>query len=286
MKNLLIFNLVFSLSNGLSSLLYAQDIDSRILPNTRIIEMKSNNSGKEYSIYLALPDSYDQNKEASYPVLYCLDANAGFGLMTQTYRYLRFGNEVPKMVIVGIGYPTTLGSEILAHRNQDMTPTPDPGNTSGTGGAPEFLQFIQTQLIPYIESEYRVIDDRTFVGHSHGGLFAVYTLFSAPGAFQRFIIGSPSLWYDNKVSFQIEEEYASSHTNLEATVFFSVGTEEESEANLVTLLKEMAEKLKQREYPGLKLTLTLFPDQTHLSSVPPTYSYGLRNLFKGSQGQD
>jgi len=272
---------------GLPIFLNAQSQDELILPNTRVIEMKSVFSGKEYAIFLAIPESYDQNKDSSYPVLYCLDANAGFGLITQTYRYLRFGNEVPEMFIVGIGYPTKSSSEILHNRNHDMTPTADLEIETKTGGAPDLLNFIQNQLIPYIESNYRVTDQRTFIGHSNGGLFAFYALFKAPGLFQRFIIGSPSLWYDNKVSFQFEEEYASSNSNLPATLFLSVGSEEEStEVKLVSLIEEMAENLRQRDYPGLKLTLTIFPDQTHLSSVPPTYSYGLRNLFKISKNQD
>jgi len=63
------------------------------LPNTEILKITSANTGREYSIFVAFPDGYQGQNDKEYPLLLCLDANAGFAMVTQIYRYLRFGNE-------------------------------------------------------------------------------------------------------------------------------------------------------------------------------------------------
>jgi len=258
------------------------------LPDTEVFEFISTQSGKDYSIYVAYPSNSTDQK---YPLLLCLDANAGFALITQIYRYLRFGNEVPEMVIVGIGYPDDSGGFVLANRISDMTPSSLPtqdaldteslGAKVQSGGAAKFLSFIQLELLPYLEANYPINQERAFAGHSHGGLFATYALFHAGDTFGRYIIGSPSLWYDNQVCFDFEESYASRNSDLMASVFWSVGSEEGTpERPMVPLLLKMVERLEKRNYPNLKLNYKILAGDTHLSSLPVTYSTGLRHIFE------
>ncbi|MCK5651939.1 MAG: hypothetical protein KAJ42_11195, partial [Gemmatimonadetes bacterium] len=89
----------------------------------------------------------------------------------------------------------------------------------------------------------------------------LYTLFHAPDSFDRYIVGSPSIWWDEKITMQFEEEYAAAYTDLPAEVFMSVRLLEEdpeipesATAAMVTNVREMAERLNNRSYPGLRLT--------------------------------
>ena len=252
------------------------------IPQTETFRLSSENTGREYQILVALPEGYDQSGSQEYPVLVCLDANAGFGMITQIYRYLRFGEEVPELLIIGIGYPTNSSPEILASRSLDFTPTQTmvtDGNKTG-GDASRFLDFIQNELLIQIKRNYRVIDDYTLAGHSHGGLFATFAMFQPKSAFDRFIIGSPSLWYDNRVCFDLEEEFARNQKDLPASVFWCYGSQEgTSELPMGSLVEEMVLKLERRQYPGLRIWLEIFKGDTHFSSVPSTYSAGLRYLF-------
>jgi hypothetical protein len=52
------------------------------------------------------------------------------------------------------------------------------------------------------------------------GLFGTYVLFHNDGLFKRFVIGSPSLWWNNRVILSVEESFAASRKPLPARVFF------------------------------------------------------------------
>ena len=74
-----------------------------------------------------------------------------------------------------------------------------------TGGGPRFLEFIHTELKPLIEAEYPADPaDATIFGDSFGGLFSTFVLLNRPHTFQRYIIGSPSLFWNDKVLLEHE----------------------------------------------------------------------------------
>ena len=65
------------------------------------------------------------------------------------------------------------------------------------GGAGSFLRFIRQELMPFIQSSYPVRpEEKAIAGSSFGGLFALYTLFHHPDTFNCYIIGSPSIGWD------------------------------------------------------------------------------------------
>lgn len=272
---------------------FLADVDSYVLDS-------SVHEDRQYQISVALPRTY-QESEHSYPVLYALDANSEFGIIAETVRLLAIGKKVPEMVVVGIGYPT--GGRYMysvKYRTLDYTPTvdekwlaeeksrnlPELSIPAGTGGAPKFLQFIRKQLIPLIEKQYRVkSDDRILLGHSFGGLFTTYTLFQRNRLFQHFVIGSPSLWWHDRVMFNVEEEYAQTHKSLPARVFISVGSDEDKykdkddDEKTVSPFKEFVKVLEKRNYADFKWESHLFEDETHVSVIPATISRGLRSIY-------
>ena len=71
-----------------------------------------------------------------------------------------------------------------------------------TGGARLFLQVIELELLPMVEAEYRACPgDRALLGHSAGGMFALYTLWQEPRSFRRFVVGSPPLGWGEEALF-------------------------------------------------------------------------------------
>ena len=107
--------------------------------------------------------------------------------MTDLTRVMTICGQFPDTIVVGIGYPVEEPLEEGLQqwgrlRARDLTPIVEEPNESGqsrqTGGAAEFLSFIQTELIPTIERDYRVDPaNRVLAGHSFGGLFVLYVLF-------------------------------------------------------------------------------------------------------------
>lgn len=232
-------------------------------------------SERTYKISVALPANYTENGDP-YRVLYVTDANAEFGMAVETARL-----NAPGTVVVGIGYDNP-GQGFTASgvpRTLDLTPTAIAGAESG--GAPEFLAFLRDELVPQIESEFHVSDDRALMGHSFGGLFATYTLLHNDGLFDRFVIASPSIWWDDRTILATEKEYAAANGALDARVFLSVGSLEETTSGfpMTSDMTAFAQTLASRSYEGLELGAHVFADETHLSVIGAAFSRGIRFIY-------
>jgi predicted alpha/beta superfamily hydrolase len=76
-------------------------------------------------------------------------------------------------------------------RARDFTPTRTSGDPN-SGGAPAFLDFLEHELIPFIDRTYRTnTSDRGLLGHSLGGLFALYALEQRPRCFSELSPQAP-----------------------------------------------------------------------------------------------
>ncbi len=169
------------------------------------------------------------------------------------------------------------------------------------GGAAAFLEFIRTELKPWVGTRYAAdATDATFFGHSLGGLFGAYALVSEPAAFRRYIIGSPSLWWNYGDLFECEAKYARTHDDLAARVFLGVGAVETQDGRARSLVNLSAEEqalgtsrfidmvadterfadvLASRHYASLEITNEVYADEMHVTVAPLILSRGLRWLF-------
>jgi predicted alpha/beta superfamily hydrolase len=267
----------------------AEDFPPVTLKNTEVRNLHSSIVDADFEISVALPESYSTSNN-EYPILYVTDSNLWYPLVTQTNFVLRLDQQLQEMVVVGIGYPTESVMDVAGWRRRDFTPTHGPEQDAEwkeeipgitefqSGGAPAFLQFIRDELKPFIASNYRVAEnDSALMGDSLGGLFAFYVLFHQPDTFQRYLIGSPSIDYDDRVTFRFEQEFAEEHEDLPAKVFMAAGGLEEEE--YLSDMKEMDTILRGRQYPGLGLETVVFEDENHFSVIPSTISRGLSALF-------
>lgn len=260
-------------------------------------------TGQDYRIFVALPPDYSSSEKA-YGVVYVTDANMQFATVVETARNLASEGAVPDQIIVGIGYPIQPGwPALMPLRSFDLTPTfsqdwqdnlnqhlEDRGEPliQATGNADAFSRFIKQELIPEVSSRYRVsIENRTFFGHSFGALFGTYVLLNDPKIFDKYILASPSYWWDDEVAFNFERAYANEHTNLPATVFLSAGEFEQTEALAqwkgVDNVYRMENLLNSRKYPDMHVSVHVFEGETHMSVVPAAISRGLRYVAKGAK---
>jgi pimeloyl-ACP methyl ester carboxylesterase len=86
---------------------------------------------------------------------------------------------------------------------RDMTPAAvagfnPPREAARSGGADQFLAFLADELMPYLETNYRVQPMRVLVGHSLGGLFALYALQKRPSLFTGYLVMEPAVWWNNE----------------------------------------------------------------------------------------
>lgn len=159
--------------------------------------------------YVQLPENYDQNPHKNYPVLYVLDGDV---LLPTVYAIHRdyYGGFMPEMIIVGVSNVKNRFRDLTISKVKKLF-----GRTikRKSGGADDFLSFLERDLIPHVENKYRVSTYRTLIGHSHGGLFTIYTLLNAPHLFENYISIDPSLYWDNQ-KLLTEAEIAFSKKNF------------------------------------------------------------------------
>lgn len=244
------------------------------ISGSEINDFQSAITGEKYFIYVGLPRSYNDSTK-TYPILYIMDADGSFGTCTEITRLLALGNEVPEIIIVGIAYGVSL-NEYLYNRQRDYTPTVMK-KYAGSGGGKKFLRFIDEELIPFVETKYRVKkSDRAICGFSYGGLFALYTLFHRPKLFIRYLAGSPSFFWDNGILFEYEKKYFENRLDLPIRLFISVGSLEYN----IAPLQRFANILNSRGYSGLQLKSIILDDETHFSSFGNFFTKGIKWLYK------
>jgi predicted alpha/beta superfamily hydrolase len=246
------------------------------IKNSEFFTISSSYTNDEYEIYVSLPLGYEKS-DTTYPAVYCLDGDVGFGMTTDICRLLQIRNELPELVIVCIAYGAYPGQK-GNNRERDYTPTTVP-NKEYSGGAGNFLDFVRSDLIPKIESNYKVNPSkRTIIGVSLGGLFGLYVVFQKHDIFQNYIICSPSIWWDNKTLLQLEKSYSESRSELPIHLFLSVG-ELENKDNMIIPWQELIKAIKSRNYSGLSMKSVMIDGETHLSAQPDAIVKGLKFVF-------
>lgn len=221
-----------------------------------------------------------------YPVLYLLDGDAHFHSVTGLIQILGTGVNgtfvLPEMIVVAI--PNT-------NRTRDMTPTRTDRDANGkpqpafatTGGMPNFLTFIKTELIPRIERDYRAAPYRVFVGHSLGGITTIDALYTMPDAFNAYVAIDPSLWWDNRVLLKQARERFSKPGLAGRTLFVGQAntitpgdTTLNVHFNSIIQFNSILETFNQS---GLRYAYKYYPADSH-GSVPMIAEYdALRFIF-------
>ena len=255
----------------------------------------------DYEVQVALPASYGAVPGKSYPVLWLTDGPFLLHLAVGLLNTLVVGGLAPEMIIVGVGCASEAGAtEFGRRRSIDFAP---PGKSilfDGPGGdyfrklgvpeegtrqqADDLLAFLIDEVRPALSQKYRMSDDHGLLGHSGGGMFASYALFARPGAFRRYIIGSPSSNAADRAAFRLESDYAAANTDLRADVFFGAGELEIGKLSLaawgiVSAPVLMAETLLLRQYPSLKVTTRIFSGKDHSSVIADIIAEGVRAVW-------
>lgn len=273
---------------------------------TELRKMKSKATGKNYQISIALPFAYVDDSIniapfdkplTAWPVVYVLDSNWFFGMITDMVRYMAYCDRTTDAIIVGIGYPEEESLREtwrigVASRTHDLTPMQSEKSEKynsewlkldvKTGGGGEFYKFIKQELIPLIDQEYRTDPaKRIMAGHSHGGLFTLFAMFQEPGLFSSYIASSPSLDFAENSMFTLESEYAKKHKRLPAQIYLSAGElEVGTDTTYLTDMYRFAALLESRKYKEFSLTKQVFLDNNHCEVAAPAFQAGLKMALK------
>jgi uncharacterized protein len=231
------------------------------------IELQSATLKEKRVLNIYLPDGYGRGDTIIYyPVIYLLDGSADedfihiAGLVQ--FNSFPWVNRVAPSIVVGIAnvdrkrdflFPSSIKEEQLKYPS--------------SGHSDKFIAFLEKELQPFIEKKYTTSNVKTIIGESAGGLLATEILLKRPSLFNRYIIVSPSLWWDDGSLLRLKSEIMEASFTQSTEVYIGVGKEGlapsptphvgEVDANV------LADKLKSSKSKNLRVYFDYLPLEDH-----------------------
>ena len=282
--NIIIFFLAISAGNTFAQREVVRQPDERKPFILGVIEeYQSTILGENRTLNIYLPEGYNGNDTTKYPVIYLLDGSADedfihvVGLVQ--FNTFSWVNRIPKSIVVGIA---------TVDRRRDFTfPTTiaeDKKNYPTAGHSDKFISFIENELQPFIAKKYQTNSEKTIIGQSLGGLLATEILFKKPYLFNKYIIVSPSLWWDDGSLLKQQSEILTENFKQKTEIYIGVGKEGlapctaphvmEVDANL------LAEKLKLSKSKSMTIHFDYLPEEDHATIGHQGISNGFRMVYK------
>lgn len=270
-------------------LIQAQPVNNQIVIGS-IDSLQSKILNEERKIWVYVPNSVTANvsDNRKYPVIYLLDGSSNFYSVMGLVERLGETMIVPEMIIVGI--PNT-------DRFRDLTPSkPEADSTfpfpPTVGGGKAFTSFLETELIPYIDSTYPTAPYRMMIGHSLGDLMVINTLLHHSHLFNSYLAIDPSLWWDKDlmvkqadsvfrtVNYKSKSLYLAMANNgipdgRKLDDVMSDTSEDTANARPMLLFSDILESGKS---DGLRWKFHYYPDDNH-NSVTTIATYDALRFF-------
>lgn len=237
-------------------------------------EIQSSQLSEKRILNIYLPEGYKENDTVKYPVIYLLDGSKDedFIHICGIVQFFNMMDMMPKAIIVGIAnvdrkrdftYPTTIEKDKKAY------PT--------TGSSEKFIAFIEQELEPFIEKNYRTSSSKIIIGQSLGGLVAVEILFKKPSLFNTYIIVSPSLWWDNESLLLKSPEVLTPSFNQKTIVYIAAGNEGDI---MVGDAKHLVKILNKDERKNLNVIYNYLPDEDHATILHQAVYKAFEMIYK------
>ncbi len=247
-----------------------------------IDEIQSVQLSEKRTLNIYLPDGYQPTDSVRYPVIYLLDGSADedFIHIAGLVQYFNFPwiNGLPKSIVVGIAnvdrkrdftYPTSI------KKDKETYPT--------TGGSQKFIAFMEKELQPFIEKKYKGDANKTIIGQSLGGLLATEILFTKPSLFNKYIIISPSLWWNDASLLKMNPEILRPGYAQKTAIYIGTGKEGRGPGTALHVMedeaRELADKIKQAKNNSLTVFFDFLPAETHATVLHPAVFNAFRLLY-------
>ena len=178
--------------------------------------------------YVYLPESYDEDPERRYPVMYFFDGHnvffdedATFGTSWGMDAYMESSGK--ELILVGIECNRE-GNGRLEEYSPFTFENSELGRIKGRGK--QYMHWLIKELKPYIDGNFRTLPDREntlIAGSSMGGLMALYAVTTFNQVFQRAACLSPSLWV---APGKMLEMIARAHIRRDTCIYLDYGEKE------------------------------------------------------------
>jgi predicted alpha/beta superfamily hydrolase len=232
------------------------------------IESKYLNENRE--IHILLPESYNNNNNATYPVIYLLDGDYTLQGVSGMLDFMANKAQlIPDVILVGIADKGT------DKYRQYMTPSglTAPLKKGDAGKAKQFLTFLKKEIKPYINANYRTANNSILVGHSIGGLFVLNALIESPNAFENFVSISPSVWLNDHAIMTKAEDFIANSKHQQVALYLSLG--DETRQGVYGVIQLLDEKQPQ----NIRWQFSHYPTENHNSVGLAALRNDLKTIF-------
>lgn len=258
--------------------LVAQETIPLVLGEQRTMASKFLNEERTINVYL--PEDYQENDTAHYPVIYILD-----GGMEEDFIHLvglvRFNTQpwiarFPRSIVVGIentkrrrDFTFEVGSldflkEMEIPKEQFIE----------YGGSENYISFLEHELQKNIDSLYRTSGENTVIGESLGGLLATEILLEHTTLFSHYIISSPSLWWGNESLLE-----TALHSSLESVTVYIGACQKKEEPRMYMDAKKLAKILQKKSASSNKIYFDYMPEELHSTVLHQAVYNGFKMFY-------
>jgi predicted alpha/beta superfamily hydrolase len=240
-------------------------LDSGVLKQKRQIEVH-------------LPAESAKDPDARYETLYVLDGDWNTHVVIDVVSFMRQVGGVPPLIVVSV--PNFFDEQGVNSRDHDLTPTAA-AEQARSGGAADFLAFLKTELLPYVDAHYPTNRVHLIHGHSYGGLFLIYALLHEPALFDGYLVLDPALRWDNHaLDAALDAQLAETPTKGKAIYIAGRGGPAFEDMGIASA-NAIFEHRAPRE---LHWKVVAYPGETHDSlKLKATYD-ALRYAYQGYTG--
>jgi len=267
-KKLLIF---CSILFAFQSVAFAQTANVKPLTIGEIRMIKSRILNEERTLNIYLPQNFDKTK--SYRIIYLLDGsmNEDFIHVAGLVQFFNLMYSMPETIVVGIAN---------IDRKRDFTFHTDLKDLQQdyptTGHSDKFINFLEKELKPYIQNQFKTTDNYLF-GQSLGGLLATEILLKKPEMFNNYFIISPSLWWDDESLLKQANQLLAKTPDTKKFIYVSVGKGEHPV--MVKDAEDLYDALKKSNKKNWKVEYKMMETDNHATILHGSLYEGLVKLF-------
>ena len=214
--------------------------------------------GDTYEIIIKRPGNFDSTR--SYHLVYFTDAgiNSGKTIFSQPEEITR------NCILIGISHKGDWDTK----RQRDFIPSDAGGhNNKNFGQAAKFFSFVKDELMPHINKKFSKAKSKVFIGHSFGGLLALYISMRDNRLFDHYYAISPSVWANYYELMDIEKHYAAKHKDYNSSISVYAGSLEFLN-KVLSSSKHFYTTVNERKYKGLSITHSTINGVNHYGIVP------------------
>lgn len=215
-------------------------------------------------------------------MLYLLDGDTFFIPTAGIIDDLGWCLVVPEMIIVAIIHNDRMFDLLPTHTDLDRLGRKSEA-LKNSGHADDFLNFLKSELFKEIDSKYRTMPYRIFVGHSSAGLTGLYALQKDRSMFNSYVIVDPGALDKNEYVMTQFSSFLERNELSTNKLFISSANNQSPDDPWQEVMKptqELISGLESDKHSNIDWKYSHYPTDNHITVYVNSFYDAMRFIFK------